>query len=172
MIMKKVVDFIKHHIQELIVPAAYFFIVAQILVLTKTLILEAYSVTPTGIAVATAGAIILAKAVVMADKLPFINFFSGKPLILGVLWKTAMYGVLGFLLRTIEELIPLWAKHEGLVGATEHFFSEVSWPQFWVIQIWLMVALILYNSVSELDKHFGAGSMRKAFLGDIRRSYR
>jgi hypothetical protein len=166
--MKKIVDFIKHHIRELIVPTAYFFIVAHLLVLTKTLILEAYSVTPIGVAVATAGAVILAKAVVMADKLPFINLFSGKPLIFGVLWKTAMYGVLGFLLRTIEELIPLWAKHEGFVGAAEHFFSEVSWPQFWVIQLWLMVALILYNSVAELDKYFGAGSMRKAFLGACR----
>ena len=57
------------------------------------------------------------------------------------------------------------AKHGGFIAAAEHFISEVSWPQFWVIQIWLVVALIVYNSFTELDKHFGAGSLRKAFLG-------
>jgi hypothetical protein len=170
--MMKIIDFFKHHLQELMVPAAYFLIVANLLVLTKILILEAYSLTPAGVAVAMAGAIILAKAVVVGDQLPFINLFSGKPLIFAVLWKTALYGVLGFLLRTIEELIPLWAKHDGFLGAAEHFFSEVSWPQFWVIQLWLMVALILYNSVAELDRHFGPGSMRKAFLGDNQLSCR
>ncbi len=163
--MKHIIQVIKHNFQEAIVPATFFFVVFHLLVVTKTLILEAYGVTPTSVAVVTVGALIVAKAVVMADKLPFINLFLGKPLIFSVLWKTVIYGVMGFVFHCIEELMPLLSKHEGFVTAARHLFSEVSWPQFWALQIWMMVALILYNSVTELDKHFGAGSMRKAFLG-------
>jgi hypothetical protein len=163
--MKNIVHLIKHQFQEVIVPAAFFFIVFHLLVLTKTLILEAYAVTPTGVAVATLGALIVAKAILFADKLPFIKVFSGKPLIFSVLWKTVIYGVMGFVFRCIEELIPLLSRHDGFGTAVGLLIREVSWPQFWALQIWLMVALILYNSVSELDKHFGAGSMRKAFFG-------
>jgi hypothetical protein len=163
--MKNIVRIIKHEFQEAIIPTTFFFVVFHLIAFTKTLILEAYEVTPTGVAVATVGALIVAKAVLVADKLPFINLFSGKPLILGMLWKTAIYGVLCFVFRCIEELIPLLSKHEGLSTATEHLISEVSWPYFWALQIWLMVALILYNAVTELDKHFGIGSLRRAFFG-------
>jgi hypothetical protein len=163
--MKNIVHVIKSQLQEAIAPAVFFFIIFHLLVLTKTLILKAYAVTPTGVAVATLGALIVAKAIVMADKLPFINVFSGRPIIFSVLWKTMIYGVMGFIFRSIEELIPLLSKNEGFGSAVEHFISEVSWPQFWALQMWLMVSLILYNSFTELDKYFGAGSMRKAFLG-------
>ncbi len=163
--MRNIVHIIKQQYREALVPAIFFFIVFHLLVLTKMLILKAYAVTPTDVAVATLGALIVAKAIVIADKLPFIKVFSGKPLIFSVLWKTAIYGVLGFVFRCVEELIQLLSKHEAFGYAVEHLMSEVSWPLFWALQIWLTVALILYNSVTELDVHFGEGSVRKAFLG-------
>lgn len=163
--MKNIVRVIKREFQEAIVPTIFFFIAFHIVAITKTLTLEEYGVTPTGVAVATIGALIVAKAVLIADTLPFINLFSGKPLILSVLWKTAIYAVLCFVFRCIEELIPLLSKHEGFGTVVKHLISDVSWPHFWALLIWLTVALILYNSVTELDKHFGAGSVRKAFFG-------
>lgn len=163
--MNKIVHVIKQNVQEAIVPTTFFFTVFHLLAFTKTLILKAYAVTPTGMAVATIGALIVAKAIVMADKLPFIGLFAGKPLIFSVLWKTAIYAVMGVLFRCIEELIPLLSTHEGSGTAAGKLFSEVSWPQFWALQILLVVALFSYNSLIEIDKHFGAGSVKKAFLG-------
>ncbi len=163
--MKNIMLFIKHAIQKTIIPATFFFIVFNLLAVTKTLILESYTVTPISVASVTVGALIMAKAILIADKLPLINLFSGKPLILGILWKTAIYGILAFLFRCTEELISLLSKHEGFGAAARHLISDVSWPHFWALQIWLMVALVLYNSVKELDNHFGAGSIRKAYLG-------
>ena len=163
--MERIVRAIKHELQEAIVPTTFFFIVFHLVAATKTLMLESYKVPPTGAAVATVGALIVAKAVLIADKLPFINLFLGKPLILSIVWKTAIYGFLCFVFRCIEELIPLLSKHEALGTAAGHLISNVSWPHFWALQIWLLLALILYNTVTELDKHFGAGSMRKALLG-------
>ena len=163
--MKRIVRALKHELQEAIAPTIFFFIVFHLVAATKTLILEGYGVTPTGVAVATIGALIVAKAILIADKLFIINLFSGKPLILSVLWKTAIYAVLFLVFRFIEELIPLLSKGEGVGTGIDHLISEVSWPHFWAIQIWVMFALILYNVITELDGHLGAGSVRKAFFG-------
>ena len=163
--MKNIVGVIKHEFQQALVPFIFFFVVFHLVAVTRTLMVVEYGITPTSVAVATVLALIVAKAVLIADKLPFINRFLGKPLILSVLWKTVIYGVFFFVFRGIEELIPLLSKYEGLGPAAEHLFSDVSWPHFWALQLWVMVALILYNSGTELDKHLGAGSVRKAFLG-------
>jgi hypothetical protein len=163
--MMNIVRVIKQELQEAIAPVIFFFIVFHLVAVTKALTMVSYGLTPTGMAVGTVGALIVAKAVLIADKLPFINLFMDKPLIKSVLWKTAIYGVLCLVFRGIEELIPLLSKHEGFGSAVKHMISDVSWPHFWALQILLMVALILYNSIMELDKYFGAGSVKKAFLG-------
>ncbi|MFP5212574.1 MAG: hypothetical protein ACLGPL_04270, partial [Acidobacteriota bacterium] len=149
----------------LIAPAIFFFIVFSLLAITKMLILESFEVTAISVTTVTVGALIVAKAVLVADMLPLINLFSGSPLILPVLWKTAIYGVLTLVYHCIEELVPLLLKHDGLGTAVDHLISEVVWPQFWALQIWLTVALILYASGKELDTRFGTGSMRKVFFG-------
>lgn len=163
--MKKIVHAIRQDFRRAIGPIIFFFVVFNLLIVTKKLILEAYSVTLTDIAAATIGAIIVGKAVLISEKLSFINLFSGKPLIFSVLWKTAVYWVFCFVFRGIEQFMPLLSKHEGFAAASKHVISQTSWPHFWALQIWLTVALIFYNSVRELDKHFGAGSVRKTFLG-------
>jgi hypothetical protein len=111
------------------------------------------------------GALIVAKAVLVAEKLPFINRFASKPLAYSVFWKTMNYWVFCLIFRFIEELIPHWKQHGDLAIAIEQMIEEVSWPLFLAVQLWLVVALILYNSAVELDKHLGAGSMRRLFLG-------
>ncbi len=51
------------------------------------------------------------------------------------------------------------------VAAAEGLISEVSWPRFCALQIWLLIALLLYNAAVELGRYFRTGSMRKALLG-------
>jgi hypothetical protein len=43
--------------------------------------------------------------------------------------------------------------------------EEASWPHYLMVQTWVLIALILYNSIVALDNHFGSGSMRQSFLG-------
>jgi hypothetical protein len=162
--MKNIVHAVKHDFQMAILPITFFFVVFNLLVVTKALILS-NPVTLTDVAAATIGALIVAKAVVIAEKLPFINLFSSRPLIFGVLWKTAIYGILCLVFRFVEQMMPLLSTHEGFAAAIKHLVGGISWPLFWALQIWLTVALIFYNSVTGLDKRFGAGSVRKAFLG-------
>lgn len=162
--MSNILRVIKRELEEAVFPTLFFFSAFHIVAATKMLMLDSYAITPTGVTVATVGALTVAKVVLIADKLSFTTVFSGRPLIFSVIWKTLIYGVLTFVFRCIEELIPLWSKYGELRAAAGHLIDEVSWPHFWALQIWLFVALILYNAITALEGYFGAGSMRKAFL--------
>lgn len=163
--MNKFISFIKKELQEAAVPFVYFFFAFHLGGTTKLLVLEAYHLTPTNIVLASVGALIVAKAILIADSLAVINLFSALPAIYTVLWKTLIYGFLCIAFRFIEELIPLLSKYHGFVPASEHIIDDISWPLFLVIQLWLMFSLFLYNIFSSLDKQLGPGSIKKALFG-------
>lgn len=163
--MRKVFRLVGHELNEALSPTIFFLLLFHLAAFTKALMLESYGITVATASVATIGALIVAKAIVIADKLPWADRFVGKPLLAAVLWKTALYALLCLVFRLAEELIPLVVKHGSVGAALRHFLEEVSWPHFWVLQLWLLVALALYVAVIELDAHLGTGSIRRAFLG-------
>jgi hypothetical protein len=163
--MHKFHHFIRRELKEALIPTIFFLLLFHLAVFTRSLLLESYGITVVKASVATIGALIVAKAILIADKLPWTARFSGKPLLIGVLWKTATYTLLCLAFRFVEELVPLVTKYGGVMTAARHFLEEVSWPHFWALQIWLLIALAMYAAVVELDAHLGSGSVRKAFLG-------
>jgi len=163
--MNKIVQFIVRELREALVPTAFFFAAFLLGAITKALILKSYGLTPTGLAVAAIGALIVAKAVLIAEHLPITRAFEGRALIFTVLWKTAIYWMFSLAFRFIEELIPVWSRNGSFSEAMRHLIDEVSWPLVLVVQLWLVVALVLYNSLVELDRHLGRGALRRAMLG-------
>jgi hypothetical protein len=73
---------------KLLPPTIFFFVALHIVAFVRVLMLKGTGISPlssTSIAVA---ALILGKAVLIADMLPMINRFPNKPLIYNVAWKT------------------------------------------------------------------------------------
>lgn len=164
--MGKFVSVVKHEIQKGLLPAFFFFLVFYLLAITKSLMLSSAELNVTELAVALVGTLIVTKAILVTDMLPFANIFAGKPLYFSILWKTVLYGIFVFLFRLVEELISFWSKTSDLTGAFENFITEVSWPHFWAVLIWVLLALTFYNIVMALDEHFGPGSIKRGLFGN------
>src|SRR6266403_3121741 len=97
--MNKFTKTIKHEIAELVPPTIYFFVILHIVAFIRVLMNKDTGIdvtTSTSIAVA---ALILGKAVMLANALPFINRFPQKPLIWNVCWKTALYFLVALLIH-------------------------------------------------------------------------
>lgn len=137
--MQKFLHFIVHELKEALAPTIFFLVLFHLAAFTESLLLESYGITVVGASVATVGALIVAKAILISNKLPWTDRFSGKPLLIGALWKTAIYTLLCLAFRLIEEFVPLVAKYDGVMIALQHFLEEVSWPHFWALQIWMRV---------------------------------
>jgi len=154
-----------HLIKELIPPAVFFFIAFQLLAFTRSLMLKQYGIEVSTFLAATIGALVAAKVVLLADLLPFMNRFPGRPLIYNIAWKTLIYFVAAFLVRYLEEFVHFYRQQGHWLAANRQMLEEVIWTRFLAIQIWLMVLLSVYCTLAELVRALGRDRARELFFG-------
>ena len=169
--VQKILKTVKRELLEVVPPMIFFFVAFNVITYTKKLMLEQYDIQFSGLVTAAVGALIVAKVVLIADRIPFINKYPDKPLIYNVVWKTVIYILVTFIVRFLEFLIPLWWKFRDLSLGFDHLLAETIWPHFWAIQIWLFCLFFVYVSFRELARTLGEEKFFQMFLG-IQRSTR
>ena len=112
-------------------------------------------------------ALILGKAVLLADMLPLINRFPNKPLIYNVAWKTLIYLVISAIIHYLERLIDFWRETGSFVAGNEKLLSLIIWPHFWAIQIILFVLIAMYCMMHELVRVVGKDKALRIFFGPM-----
>jgi hypothetical protein len=66
---------LKHELRQLIPVILFFFVAFQLLALTETMMLEQYGIRVSTFLTATVAALVVAKVVLIADHLPFVDRF-------------------------------------------------------------------------------------------------
>jgi hypothetical protein len=165
--MTKLSTKLKDEFFALLPPTIFFFVALHIVAFVRVLMLKGTGVSPlTSISVAVA-ALILGKAVLIADMLPMINRFPNKPLIYNVAWKTVIYLLVATLIHYLERLIDFWRQAGGLVAGNEKLVAEIVWPHFWAIQIILLVLILMYCTMHELVRVIGREKVLRIFFGPM-----
>ena len=163
--MSKILRTLRHEFIQVLPPTIFFFIAFNVITITKALMLKGHGIEVSGLAAAAVGALLVGKVILIADKLPFINRFPEKPLIYNVVWKTLIYILAVFVVRYVEHVIPFVREFGSLGIAHQHLLNEVVWPQFWSIQIWLLVLFLAYASLHELVRLIGRDEVIQMFFG-------
>ena len=96
----------------------------------RVLMLEGTGLSPFSSASIAVTALVLGKAVLIADMLPLINRFPNKPLIYNIGWKTVIYLLLSAVLHYLERLIDFWRETGSFVAGNEKLLSVTIWPHF------------------------------------------
>ena len=147
-----------------IAPALFFAIGFNLLVFTTNLLLHDYHVKVSSFLLATGGALVVAKAVLIADALPFFHRFDTAPLIQPVLFKSIVYFLVVCLARIVEQLLE-YLGHGGTLGAIPDYATKLfSWNRFVAIQLWVFVLFIIYTFISELNTLFGDGELSQVLF--------
>jgi hypothetical protein len=165
--MSKLSAKIREEIEALLPPAIFFFVALHLVALVRVLMLKG-----TGIALGTSvsvtvAALILGKAVLIADLLPFINRYPAKPLVFNVVWKTTIYFLIAMLVHYLERLVDFWRETGGFVAGNEKLLAEIVWPHFWAIQIFLAVLILMYCTMREFVRVIGGDKVRRIFFGPL-----
>jgi len=165
--MTKLSARIKEEIGALLPPTIFFFVALHLVALIRVLMLKG-----TGIALGTStsvtvAALILGKAVLVADLLPFINRYPDKPLAYNVAWKTTVYVLVSMLVHYLERLVDFWRETGGFVLGNQKLLAEIVWPHFWAIQILLVVLILTYCTMRELVRVIGGDKVRRIFFGPL-----
>ncbi len=146
-------------------PAVIFFFAGFNLILwTKLLILQEHGIEFSGFVTATLAAVLVGKAVLVVDNLPFMRRFDGAPLIQPILFKTAIYWVVVLAFRLGEALVYFMIDGGAVADFPAFLAARFSWPRFLSIQLWLMVLFLLYVTIHELDILFGDGELFRLFF--------
>ena len=165
--MNKLTAKLKEEFVALIPPTIFFFVALHIVVFVRVLMLKGTGISPLGSVSVAIAALILGKAVLVADMLPLINRFPDKPLIYNVAWKTLIYLVVSALIHYLERLVEFWRQAGGFIAGNEKLWSEMVWPHFWAIQIILFVLIAMYCTFHELARVIGKEKLVRIFFGPL-----
>jgi hypothetical protein len=165
--MTKLSAKLKEEFFALLPPTLFFFIALHIVAFIHVLMLKGTGISPLTSLSVTIAAIILGKAVLIADMLPFINRFPKHPLIYNVVWKTMIYLLLSMVIHYLEHLIDSWRQAGSLVAGNQRLLAEIVWPHFWAIQIILFVLIVMYCTMHELIRVIGKEKVRRMFFGPM-----
>src|SRR5262245_30082304 len=161
---RRVLDWWLVQIKHVLPPTIFFFFGFNLILFTRWMALQEHGIPFTNFFAATLMALLVGKAVLVVDNLPFMHRFDGAPLIQPILFKSAIYWVFVFVLRIAEGLFHFMYEGGAFADFPAFLMSQFSWPRFLSIQIWLMVLFLVYVTAHELDILFGDGELPRLFL--------
>jgi hypothetical protein len=158
---------LKEEFLKILPPTIFFFIALHLVMFVRVLMLKGTGVAPSSSISIAVAALILGKAVLVADMLPMINRFPNKPLIYNVAWKTLIYWLMATLIHYVERLVDFWRQTGGFVEGNKKLLAEIIWPHFWAIQIILFVLIAMYCMMHELVRVIGKEKAMRIFFGPM-----
>src|SRR5438093_1533265 len=158
---------LKEEFFKLLPPTIYFFVALHIVAFVRVLMLKGTGLAPSSSISIAVAALILGKAVLIADMLPMINRFPNKPLIYNVAWKTVIYLLMATLIHYVERLIDFWRQAGSFVAGNKELLEKIVWPHFCAIQIILLVLIVMYCTMHELVRVIGKEKALRIFFGPM-----
>jgi hypothetical protein len=165
--MTKLFTKLKEEFFKLLPPTIFFFVALHIVMFIRVLMLEGTGISPSSSISIAVAALILGKAVLIADMLPMINRFPTKPLIYNIAWKTVIYWLISAVIHYLERLVDFWRQTGGFVAGNQKLLAEIIWPHFWAIQILLLVLIVVYCTMHELVRVIGREKVLRIFFGPM-----
>jgi hypothetical protein len=158
---------VKEEVAKLLPPTIFFLVALHLVAILRSLMLAGTGISLVGSAQTTLGALILGKAVLIADMLPMINRYPDKPLVFNIGWKTAIYTAIAIVIHYLERLFDFSKQAGGLVPGNHKLLAEMVWSHFWALQIFLFTLILMYCTAREVIRAVGAHAVRKMFFGPL-----
>ena len=159
---RRVGAFLLHEFLEILPPTIFFFIGFNLIVLTTNLILANYGAQVASFLIATASALVVAKAVLVANAMPAIRRYDRAPLIRPILFKTVFYWAAVFIVRALEHWVRYRFGGDYVFGGfVPHVVANFSWDRFIAIQLWIFILFLIYVTASEFNRLFGHGELSR-----------
>lgn len=145
-----------------ILPVVIFFVVSfNLIAFSKHLILQRQGIVYDGIVAATLGAVIVAKVVIIADRLPIMRLYRGRPLYRAILYRTIIYTVAVLAVRGLDVVVRSAIEQGSLTTGLRTIRTEFVWEHFVFVQMWVLVLFLVYVALVELRHEFGRGELAK-----------
>jgi hypothetical protein len=154
---------ILHEIREYWFITLYMAMLFAVFTIYRRLILTHYLISYKEYGISVIKALILAKVVLVAEKLRLGRGWKDKPLIVPTLYKSFLFTICVALFGVVESMMSSFIHGKGLTGAIEELMSQYTYE-------WLAEALVVFFTfipffaVRELSRVLGAGKIGQLFF--------
>jgi len=149
-----------HEARQAAVPTLFFFVGFNLLGLRTNLLVAQYLVAVSNFMLATMAALVVGKAVLVANNLPFIRHYDRAALIWPILFKTGVYWVIVFIARVLERFVQFSLVESNPLGDfPSYLIFTFSWHRFVAISLWIFVLFLIYVTATEFSRLFGPGEI-------------
>jgi hypothetical protein len=162
--LRRAFDWWLEQVKHTLPPTIFFLVGFNLILWTKRLILQEHGIEFNGFFTAMVAALLVGKAVLITDNLPFMHRFDGAPMIQPILFKSAIYWLCVLIVRLAERLVHFLPGGGSIADFPAHLVEDFSWARFLSIQIWLMVLFLVYVTIHELNVLFGDGELYRLFF--------
>jgi hypothetical protein len=156
---------IKKEVLGALAAGVFFATGFTLIVLTDRLVGRGTDVHIASFARAIVGGWIAAKVLAVADLLPFVSVFQGRPLIHPIMWKSAIYFAAALVFKYGEDLAIGLYQGLGLGAAHMAALAEFGLARTWAIHIWIAVLLVVFVTLKEVVRVAGKERARRVFFG-------
>src|SRR4029453_3315759 len=108
---------LQEEFKALLPPTIFFFVTLHLVAFIRVLMFKGTGIAASTPWQVTLSALILGKAVLVVDLLPFINRNTDKPLLYNIAWKTTMYVLVAMLLHYLVVALNF---RDGQIGNDRH----------------------------------------------------
>ena len=162
--MHKRFEKLKEEFLAVLPPTLFFFVALHVVGIVRALMAQGTGLPVSSSAQIAIAALILGKAVLLADLWPAINRFPARPLIYNIAWKTVIYYGVASFIHYLERLYDFARDAGGIAAGNAKLLSEIIWPHFWALQIILLVVIFNYCVIRELGRVLGERRMIRMFF--------
>jgi hypothetical protein len=163
--MSRLAEKFAEEFRAVLPPTIFFFVALHLVAMIRVLMLRGTGIPVSTPLQVTVAALILGKAVLIADHLPLINRYPEKPLAYNVVWKTVIYLVVATLIHFLERLVDFSRQAGSLAAGYPKMLAEIVWPHFFAIELILVVLILMYNTMHELVRVIGRDKVLEMFFG-------
>lgn len=163
-LLTKAARLMKREFVEILPVTVFFLIALHLIAFSKHLVLAEEGIVYDGMVAATVGALVIAKVVLVADKLTIMRLYRGRPLYRPILYRTVLYTLCVLAVRGLEMLVRNAIHKGGLMSGLEAARAEFVWAHFTFVQVWVFVLFLVYVTAVELCDELGMHALRQALF--------
>ncbi|MFM6192030.1 MAG: hypothetical protein ACKPEN_00580 [Planktothrix sp.] len=136
----------------------------SVLITLNSLALLKHGIDAFNYGVAIVGALIIGKVIVLSEKLPIVEHYADKPLMISVGYKSILFTIIVLIFNVVEHFIIGLFQHESidqiLIHLKNHFFQiDIIYQIFC-----LFLVFIPFFITRELDEILGKGKLFNLFF--------
>jgi hypothetical protein len=151
-------------VRHLLPPVIYFLIAFNLISFTTHAAFQNVWFDPASFILATTTALVVAKVVLVVDKVRLIDKYRGGPLIGPVLYKSIFYSVVVLIVRVAEKVVEFAIDTHGFGPAFWNSLLDFTWHRFVAVNLWIFVCFLVYVTATEFNALVGQGQLFRLFF--------